>query len=141
VRRGGPVLFALFVAGTLAGAAPACSNAAKLQGEGGECTQATDCQEGLVCVPQADGTLKCSSDLSSIQKTEEAGAEAAPPKEAGADGTAGDGTAPLDSGAPQDTGTPPQDTGTPPQDTGTPPQDTGTPPQDTGTPPQDSSSG
>ncbi len=66
-----------------------------------------------MCVPQPDGTRKCSSDLTPIQSTEEAGAAA--------DGAAKDGQG----DAPSDGSSPPQDGGTPPQDTGSPPQDSG----------------
>ena len=116
-----------------------CSSPAALQGQGGPCQQPSDCSPGLDCVPQANGTRICTNDLSSIVHTEEAGVEAATPKEAGGDGAmSGDSIASGDSGTPQDTGTPPQDTGSPPQDTGSPPQDTFSPPQDTGSP-QDTS--
>jgi hypothetical protein len=53
-----------------------CSTKAKLLGQGGECLQATDCVDGLVCVPQNDGHRICSNDLSGVQSTEDAGAPA-----------------------------------------------------------------
>lgn len=83
----------------------ACSSNAPLVGAGGTCTLATDCQEGLACLPQKDGTSICSNDLAAVQATEDSGAgkEAAAPVEGGE----------------QDTGTTQQDTGTPVQDTGT----------------------
>jgi hypothetical protein len=69
---------ALAVVGVLTG----CSTKAKLVASGGECLQATDCEDGLVCVPQSDGKRICSNDLSGVQMVEEA---AAPPpaKDAG----------------------------------------------------------
>jgi hypothetical protein len=121
----------------------ACSQPAPLGAQGTVCEVATDCQAGLACVPQADGTRQCSNDFTPIQSTEEAGGgmDAAAAQEAApqADGPAPQG----DTGGPppQDTGSPPQDTGSPPQDTGSPPQDTGSPPQDTGSPPQDTGTG
>jgi hypothetical protein len=140
VRRGGPLVFA-FVTAALAGLPPACSSPADLRGEGGSCSQATDCQEGLVCVPQPDGTRKCSSDLTPIQSTEDA--SVASKDGAATDGAAKDGAAKdgAQGDAAGDGSSPPQDGGPPPQDTGSPPQDTGTPPQDTGSPPQDSGVG
>lgn len=82
-----------------------------------------------MCVPQPDGTRKCSSDLTPIQSTEDASAAATDGavKDGARGDAAGDGSSP-----PQDGATPPQDTGSPPQDTGTPGQDTGSPPQDSG---------
>ncbi len=118
--------------------AEACGQAATPAASGDTCELTADCQEGYVCITQPDGSRQCSSDLSSIQLTEEAGMEAAAtPMEAGA--PQGDSTAPPQEGGlpPQDSGTPPKDTGSPPQDTGSPPQDTGSPPQDTGSPPQE----
>jgi len=75
-----------FATAQLAVAAVAsCGTKAKLVAQGGECLLATDCQDGLVCVPQADTTRICDSDLSRIQRTE----DAAPPRDAARDG-AGD---------------------------------------------------
>jgi hypothetical protein len=59
----------------------ACSTKAKLISEGGDCLQATDCADGLVCVPQNDGRRICSNDLSGVQTIEEAAAP--PPRDAG----------------------------------------------------------
>ena len=134
------VAFGLAAMGVLA---EACGQPAPAESAGGTCEQSTDCQEGYVCITQPDGTRQCSNDLSSIQTTEEAGAEAAAQQDGSTPDTGltppADGNAPpVDSTAPpQDTGTTQQDTGTPPKDTGSPPQDTGSPPQDTGSPPQD----
>jgi hypothetical protein len=84
----------------------ACGTKAKLVAQGGDCLQATDCADGLVCVPQDNGKRICSNDLSSVQTTEDA--QAPPAKDAGAkDGTA-DAPAPQDSGQ-ADTAAPPQD--------------------------------
>ena len=52
----------------------ACSTKAKLIAQGGDCLQATDCEDGLVCVPQDDGRRICSNDLSGVQTIEEAAA-------------------------------------------------------------------
>jgi hypothetical protein len=120
-----------FVLPSAAVVALACSAPAALLPEGGECQQASDCQAGLVCIPQKDGTRVCSSDLSQIQNSEvDAG------KDSGMMAT-GDGAPPRD-GTVQDVAPPPKDVGPPPQDTSPPPQDTGPPPQDTGPPPMDS---
>ncbi len=76
-----------------------CSTKAKLVVQGGECLQATDCVDGLVCVPQKDGRKLCDSDLSGVQTTEDA---AGPPV---ADAGRRDGAADAISDAP----TPPGD--------------------------------
>jgi ABC-type Fe3+-hydroxamate transport system substrate-binding protein len=60
---------ALIVAVALA----ACSSPPKLLGAGKTCFQATDCQAGLVCVPQSNQTRVCSSDLSSLVRVPEGG--------------------------------------------------------------------
>lgn len=139
MKRGGAYLYPVLVIATIAmGAGEACSQAGPPAAAGGTCEQASDCQEGFVCITQSDGTRQCSSDLSSIQLTEEGGTEAAATPMDGA-APQGDSAAPPQEGGspPQDSGSPPQDTGSPPQDTGSPPQDTGSPPQDTGSPPQE----
>ena len=98
----------------------ACSASPKLAGMGETCLQATDCADGLVCIPQKGGSRVCSNDLSSIQTTEEAGG-------GGDDATGDDGTAagdgPTEAAPPSDGPEPPDgapDT-TPPPDTGPPP--------------------
>jgi hypothetical protein len=65
----------------------ACVGSQKLGGSGATCLQATDCQEGLVCIPQTNGPNICSSDLSTIQLTEDATAptDAAPRRDAAGD--------------------------------------------------------
>ena len=70
--------------------AAACSTKAKLIAQGGECFQATDCVDGLVCVPQKDGRRICDNDLTPVQSTEDAAAPAvadAGPRDASRDGT------------------------------------------------------
>jgi hypothetical protein len=51
-------------------AAVACSSAEKLAGEGGACSLVTDCQDGLVCVPenpsQPSGSRVCSNNPSAF---------------------------------------------------------------------------
>ncbi len=118
----------------------ACSTSATPGGAGAECFQATDCAQGLVCLPPScnGGKQICGSDLTCVQSMLDAGVESS----AFETGPPPEGAPPADSPPPTDTGTPPQDTGSPPMDTGSPPQDTGSPPQDTGSPPPpDSSAG
>jgi hypothetical protein len=89
----------------------ACSSKAKLVPQGGDCLQATDCADGLVCVPQTDGRRICDNDLTGVQTTEDA---STPAVDAGRrDGSAEGGK--TDSGPPPDADTP--DTGQ--ADTGT----------------------
>jgi hypothetical protein len=81
----------------------ACSTKAKLLAQGGDCLQATDCEDGLVCVPQKDGRRICDKDLSGVQLTE----DATPPRDAApqdgpVDGPVADGPPPND--AEPDTG-------------------------------------
>ncbi len=92
----------------------ACSQKDSALAKGQPCFLASDCQPGLVCVPQNDGTRICTDDIN--------GVAGEGPREAGRDGNmpeAGEGgDAPSDGPPPMDTGV--QDTG---QDTG--PADTG----------------
>jgi len=115
---------ALLAGAVVLAVAAACSTQAQLAGSGAQCFAATDCQEGLVCIPQKGGTSICSNNLSQIQTTEDAAAGDA------AKTPTGDG-APGDDGA---TTTP--DSGTTPDSAGTPDSssrpDTGVP--DTSTP-------
>jgi len=100
----------------------ACSSQ-ELAGLGGSCNLATDCQDGLACVPQANGTRVCSNDLSGVQKPFQPGGGA---DAAGGDGAMGDGEAPADTGPLPDVTV--KDTGPPVQDTGAdapPPTDGG----------------
>ena len=110
----------------------ACGTAAKLVGQGGECEQATDCEDGLVCVPEKDGSHKCDSDLSGIQAPPEV------PDAAGKDATAADastdGSSGTDATQPDDVSAPPPDTSPPPADVTAPPPDTSVPPVDAAQP-------
>jgi hypothetical protein len=120
----------------------ACSSPATPSGQGDTCEQATDCQEGLACIPQANGTRQCSSDFTPVQTTEEAGVTQDAPAQQEA--APGDGTTPPPDGTtptPDTGGNPPPDTGSPPKDSGSPPPDTGSPPPDTGSPPPDTGTG
>ena len=79
-----------------------CSTHGKTVPIGGECFQASDCGDGVVCVPQTDGKRICSTDISGIVSAEDA---AAPPVDAGASDGASD-SAPRDA-AKQPDGAPP----------------------------------
>ena len=67
-----PVRAGLALANVVAvcGIMVACSSSPKLVAAGGECFQATDCQEGLICAPDMSmaGKRTCTSDLTGIQK-------------------------------------------------------------------------
>ena len=65
-------------------AAMACSSPAALVGQGGACEVATDCQNGLICIPEKnDAGSVCSNNLNSVQQL--------PPTPPGADaGTTSD---------------------------------------------------
>jgi hypothetical protein len=56
-----------FVAGVFA-----CSSPEKLKGEGEQCLLVSDCQSALACVPQSDGTRRCSRNLGGIVSEEDA---------------------------------------------------------------------
>jgi hypothetical protein len=86
----------------------------------------SDCEDGLVCIPQTDGSRTCGNDLTLIENPAEApgGGDAGP--QPAADATAADATG--DANPPP----PPKDAGTdtnppPPKDAGT---DTAQPPVD-----------
>jgi hypothetical protein len=114
-----------------------CSSAQTLEGQGGQCLQTTDCQLGLACVPQKNGTRICSNDLTPIQMVPMNGMDAAAPDAMPAsDANAVDSTTPADTSPPVDTGSA-VDTGSPP-DTGSVPETSV--PVDTGSP-QEASSG
>ena len=81
----------------------ACGNVTSLSGPGEECFAATDCQAGLVCVPQREGSRLCSSDLTMVAGR--------PPPEAGAAESDGGPDGPTE-GAVTD-GPPAQDTSVP----------------------------
>jgi hypothetical protein len=97
--------------GALAGlvglaAVAACSSPAALLGQGGQCLQTTDCENGLVCVPQPNNGPKiCSSNLATTVSTEEAGTTAPTDAPTGDGNVApGDGAPPGDTGSPTDGG-------------------------------------
>jgi hypothetical protein len=48
--------------------ATACSSAAPPVGQGGQCEVATDCENGLICEPQKNGTSICSNNLTGVQQ-------------------------------------------------------------------------
>jgi hypothetical protein len=75
----------------------ACTPDTPLVGAGGECFAASDCEPGLVCVPQRGGARQCSSDLSMVAGRQPP--EGGRPVEAG-DGEAGDGPMPSEGGEP-----------------------------------------
>ncbi|MGH7435513.1 MAG: hypothetical protein ACRENE_07545 [Polyangiaceae bacterium] len=86
------------VAGASASLGWACSSPAAPLGSGGQCLMTTDCVPGLVCVTPggaAQGASKiCSSNLSSVVSTEEAGTVMkgdAAAKDGAKDGAQGDG--------------------------------------------------
>ncbi len=92
-------LFVALTAATAIALAAACSTKASLVAQGGECELATDCADGLVCIPQKDGTRTCDSNLSSIEKPAGAGGtDAAVPPAPTAEAGAGDGAGPTDAG-------------------------------------------
>jgi hypothetical protein len=93
--------------------APGCSNPAALLGKGGQCLQTTDCQDGLFCVPQKNGTKTCSNNLAAIVSTEEAGAMATKDAAAG-DSAARDGAA-VPEGGPGGDAAPTRDAGVVPE--------------------------
>ena len=81
----------------------ACAQDSPLVGPGAECFLASDCQPGLVCVPQRNGGRVCSNDLSQVMGR--------PPPEAGMGDASGDASADAPGDGPvQETGG--QDTGT-----------------------------
>jgi hypothetical protein len=99
----------------------ACSSKANLVGQGGQCEVATDCDEGLACVPDKSGNRTCTSDLSGVQKTPDMPADSGP----ATDGSGDDAPATMnDAPSTNDSPSPPQDSAGP--DTSTQP-DTSTP--------------
>jgi hypothetical protein len=91
----------------------ACVGSQKLGGEGATCLQVTDCREGLVCVPQTNGPNICSSDLSTIQLTEDATApkDAAPRRDAAGDASSAADAPAADDASQGDTAAPANDAG------------------------------
>lgn len=64
-----------------------CSSPQALLGQGGQCLQTTDCQDGLVCVQlKPNGDKTCTTDLTSIVSTEEASVADAPVRDGIAEG-------------------------------------------------------
>jgi hypothetical protein len=131
---------ALLAGAVVLAVAAACSTQAQLVGSGGQCFAATDCQEGLFCLPQKSGTSICSNDLSQIQFTEDAAAGDTGTKPTGDGATGDDGATTGDDGATSPDSAMTLDSGTP--DTSTMPDastpdtsvlDTSVP--DTSTPP------
>jgi hypothetical protein len=89
-------------------ASAGCSSPQALLGQGGQCLQTTDCEQGLVCVPPPKGSTAartCSMDLTTTVSTEEAGpgGDAAAVRDGAAQ--AGEGGAVRDGGA-SDAGSP-----------------------------------
>jgi hypothetical protein len=94
----------------------ACGTDPSVSAAGEECFEATDCQDGLICVPQQNGSRVCSNDLSGVSGKPPG--EDAGPMEAGEGGELNDGAPPTDAPA-QDTSAPDtsvKDTGSPPAD-------------------------
>lgn len=118
VSRSLAIGLAAAFAGVLAVAA--CGSRSNDVGPGGECSLASDCAPGLVCVEQASNARICSDDLSRV-----AGRN---PPEAGpaeTDAATTDGEVVVDASRP-DTSMPPRDSGDVP-DTSAPKPDTGAP--------------
>lgn len=103
------------VSGAFVTASVACAPERVLVGAGGECFTASDCEPGLVCIPQRSGARVCSADLAQV-----AGRPPAMGREDAA--TAED----AETDAPQ----PDEDSGQGQPDTGV--VDTGAPPVDSG---------
>lgn len=80
----------------------ACSSKEHLVAKGEACFLATDCEPGLVCVPQDNGTRICSDDLTKIAG--DTPPEAGPPMDANPDAPEGGNDAPNDGPPPNDTG-------------------------------------
>jgi hypothetical protein len=140
----------LAVGVVLSGSPFACSSSAPLAAAGGACTLVTDCEDGLVCCNGANGSLTCVASTGCLQPAGGGADAGNPATGAGqGDGAGGDSATgnPPGSDASQqvdDSGTPPErpDTGTTkgPVDSGKP-EDTGTPPQEAAPPPPDSGGG
>lgn len=82
----------------------ACATSSSRAGAGEECFLASDCEDGLVCVPQANGGRVCSNDISRVAGKPPTGE---PPSEAGADAAEAGPDAPVEDApmdAPGDTG-------------------------------------
>ena len=46
----------------------ACGSKAQLGGQGASCNVVSDCQDGLICIPQKNGSSICSSNVGSVQQ-------------------------------------------------------------------------
>jgi hypothetical protein len=79
----------------------ACTASSSAVGPGQECFAASECEPGLVCVPQRNGGSVCSNDLSQVTGR--------PPMEPPAPDAGEGGDAPADG---PELDAPPQDTGT-----------------------------
>ncbi len=99
---------ALLAGAVVLAVAAACSSQAQLAGAGAQCFAATDCQEGLVCIPQKGGTSICSNNLSQIQTVEDAAAGDSGAMPTGDGATGDDGATAHDTGTMMgaDSGTP-----------------------------------
>lgn len=106
-------IFHAFAVTALLFAAIAACKTAELAAQGGECSLATDCQPGLVCIGKPDGTRTCESDLSGVTNPVPANAR---------DGGEGGPVVDDDAATTPDTSTPGQDATTTP-DTSTPTPD------------------
>lgn len=120
-RRRGAVALALTPAAIVT-LSVACSATAELAPAGGSCFVTTDCQPGLVCVPQKSGARVCSDDLRGVagrspEDDEEEDGGAGEGGEAGSDASTDATTPPptdsgvdtgvdtgIDTGAPTDSG-------------------------------------
>jgi hypothetical protein len=105
----------------------------KLGAQGATCLQATDCQEGLVCVPQPKGANICSSDLSTIQLTEDATApamDAAAKRDAASADAAVDDAPGADAPVADDAAPPPPPVDAAPADASASTPDAASPPDD-----------
>jgi hypothetical protein len=83
------IVAAVLAVPTLVAAACAPKNSAS--GAGQECFVATDCEPGLVCVPQRGGARLCSADLSQVTGRPPGGPPMADGGDAATDGPVADG--------------------------------------------------
>jgi hypothetical protein len=149
-NRHGGLLVAALVGMVLSASPFACSSSAQLQGAGGACVLATDCQDGFICCNGDKGSNTCVASAACLQPAgaegDAAGTMMMTPQ---GDGAGGDdmtmATPPGTDASQQDndtgTTTEPPDTGTTkPMDSGKP-EDTGTPQQEAAPPPPQDSGG
>lgn len=119
-------LFALATVLSLATAA-ACKTAT-LAPQGGECALATDCEPGLVCLTNKDGTRACGSDLSGVTKPVDPGQ-----KDTGTDAPTADADTPDAPVVPENDGSTTQPDSAPPPKDAAPDTSTADASQDAGT--------